>query len=229
MNVSELHNQTVERLAREYRAKGYDVVADPSATERPGFLQDYQPDLIARGKDESIVVEVKVGTEVAHGARLQPIAQLIAAHPGWRLSLVVVSPERAELMPGIDRELLDIEAAKDQVRRAKQLGEQGMFDAAFLLLWSGVEAALRHVLVRAHLPIRALSTSIILRELFSAGELSRTQFELAMKSLPIRNGLVHGASTAVSAEEIHRLSELAESLFNDLDSPSSVEDELSVS
>jgi hypothetical protein len=227
MTAAELHNQTVQRLAREYRAKGYEVVAEPSVTERPAFLQDFKPDLIAKGKDESIVVEVKVGTEVAHGARLQPIAQQIAAHPGWRLSLVVVNPERAEVAQGSDKELLDIDAAKDQVRRAKQLGAEGMLDAAFLLLWSGVEAALRHILARAHLPIRSLSTSIVLRELFSAGELSRRQYEVAMKSLPSRNSLVHGASTAVSVDEIDDLSRLADSLFNDLDSP--VDDERAVS
>jgi REase_AHJR-like len=229
MNVAELHNQTVQRLASEYRAKGYEVVAEPSAKERPAFLQDYQPDLIAKGRDESIIVEVKVGTEMAHGARLQPIAQRIAAHPGWRFSLVVVDPERKEGTRGIDLELLSVEAAKDQVQRARQLADQGMFDAAFLLLWSGVEAALGHILARAHLPIRSLSTSIILRELFSAGELSRSQFEVAMKALPIRSSLAHGASIEVNASDIDSLSKMADSLFNDLSSPPPVEEELSVS
>jgi REase_AHJR-like len=229
MNTAELHNQTVKRLASEYRAKGYEVVAEPSLNERPAFLQDYQPDLIARGQEESIIVEVKVGTEVAHGARLQPIAQRIAAHPGWRFSLVVVSPERSADTQGTDKEALSLDLAKDQVKRANLLAEQGMLDASLLLLWGAVEAALRHILTRAHLPIRSLSTSIILRELFSAGELSRDQFEIAMKALPIRNSLAHGVSIALGQADIDDLARLADSLFEDLDSPPSVEDELAAS
>jgi hypothetical protein len=219
MNVAELHNRTVQRLTGEYRAKGYEVVAEPSPKERPAFLQDYQPDLIARGKDESIIVEVKVGTEVAHGARLQPIAQRIAANPGWRFSLVVVNPERKEGARIVDEEILSLEAAKDQARRAGLLADQGMGDAAFLLLWGAVEATLKRILTRAHLPISSLSTSIILRELFSAGEISRDQFEQAMKALPVRNSLAHGGATALGPGDLDGLMRLADSLFKDLDSP----------
>lgn len=224
MNVAELHSRTVQRLADEYRAKGYEVIAEPSIKERPRFLQDYQPDLILRGKSESVIIEVKVGTEAAHGSRLQPIAERVAAHPGWRFSLVVVNPEQVEQAPGlVDTDVLAIDRAKDQARRAKHLATEGMLDAAFLLLWSAVEAALRNVAVRAHLPIPSRSTSVILRELFSAGELSRAQFEQALKALPIRNSVVHGGSTSLASEDVETLGQLADSLFRDLEEPHSVD------
>jgi hypothetical protein len=229
MNVAELHDRTVQRLASEYRAKGYEVVAEPSLKERPAFLQDYQPDLIARSKDESIIVEVKVGTEVAHGARLQPIAERIAANPGWRFSLVVVNPDRKDAARIVEQEVLGLELAKDQAKRAKLLADQGMMDAAFLLMWSSVEAALKHILIRAHLPIGSLSTSIILRELFSAGEISRDQFERAMKALPVRNSLVHGGAAALNSADMDSLTKLEESLFRDLDTPPSDDGEASLS
>jgi hypothetical protein len=45
---------------------------------------------------------------------------------------------------------------------------------------------------RAQLPLESLPPSTLIRELYSAGEIDRGQFESLMRFLPIRNQLVHG-------------------------------------
>ncbi|MFB0506541.1 MAG: hypothetical protein ACETWT_07405 [Thermodesulfobacteriota bacterium] len=49
----------IEAVAREYRKKGYDVTIEPSSHELPSFLQGFRPDIIARGENEIVIIEVK--------------------------------------------------------------------------------------------------------------------------------------------------------------------------
>ena len=48
----------LERVADAYRARGYQVVVSPSPTELPDFARDYPPDIVARGENDSVLVEV---------------------------------------------------------------------------------------------------------------------------------------------------------------------------
>ena len=57
---------------------------------------------------------------------------------------------------------------------------------------------------RAQLPLASLPPSALIREIYSAGEIDRKQFETLLRLLPLRNELVHGfGSPAVGqAEEL---------------------------
>ena len=65
---------TVERVAQEYRDKGYQVVVQPDVTQRPDFVREYQPDI-------SDVLRVR--SAIAHGfappetVDLAPVLDLI--------------------------------------------------------------------------------------------------------------------------------------------------------
>jgi hypothetical protein len=78
------------------------------------------------------------------------------------------------------------------VRNAQALMGARQDEAAFLLLWSALEGALRLAGERAQLPLASLPPSTLIRELYSAGEISREQFDALLGLLPIRNQLVHG-------------------------------------
>ena len=75
------------------------------------------------------------------------------------------------------------------------------------LFWSAIEGILRALGERAQLPLSSLPPSALFRELYSAGEISREQFETMMRLLPIRNQLVHGqaSSAEVEGEELRVL------------------------
>jgi uncharacterized protein YutE (UPF0331/DUF86 family) len=63
-NVShEAYRQKLQEIAAEYEARGYDVLVEPRPEQLPEFLAGFRPDLVARGPNESVVVEVKVGTQ----------------------------------------------------------------------------------------------------------------------------------------------------------------------
>jgi hypothetical protein len=205
----------VQRIAAQYRSRGFDVVVSPEKAERPDFLADFKPDLIARKPGEAVVVEVKRGTDVAHGARLQPIAERIAQHPGWKFSLVMLDESGSEPLP-TEKTPLPVSDVAERITRALDLAAKGSPDASFLLLWSSVEALLRNLAERSHLPVERATTSVLLRELYSAGEISRDQFESAMRMLLLRNTAAHGFVSRVGTTEAAELHVLAEKLLSEV-------------
>jgi hypothetical protein len=216
MNTTrKLHDETVQRLANDYKARGFKVSVEPTADALPPFLKDYQPDLIAIGPNECVVVEVKVGTDLAHGSRLRPIVERIAKEPGWRFSLVVIDETGTEQSLA-EKMLIAEPQVGDRIQEARVLLNQNMLHASFLLLWSALEGALRNLAERANLPLGQVPTSALLRELFSAGELSRVQFDSAMYALSLRNNVAHGFGSVLTQQDVEKLMTLAEELLREL-------------
>jgi len=81
---------------------------------------------------------------------------------------------------------------EQRTQNAEDLLRSGQNEAAFLLLWSALEGILRHLGERAQLPLANLPPSALMRELYSAGEISREEFEMLVGLFPLRNQLVHG-------------------------------------
>jgi REase_AHJR-like len=220
MNVSRgAEHQKLQEIAAEYEARGYEVLVTPGPGQLPEFLADFQPDLIARKAEESIVVEVKVGTETAASERFRELAETIQRHPGWRFSLVVIDPRSDEVAPPT-QSLLDRQAIVDRLAQADELLKTGATDAAFLLMWVSVEALLRHIATREGLPLERVPSSSLLKELFSLGILSRSELEQAQRALTVRNALVHGFATArpdTTSKEVD-LAQFAQKLLLELDS-----------
>ena len=185
-----LESQVIAKVAEDYRRRGYDVEVQPRGRTLPEFLGGFQPDLIARSAAESVVVEVKVGTRTSVAERLRDIAKRVNSQPGWRFSLVFVSPDEPDEVS--EAQSAPLSLLQERVQNAEALLQADQREAAFLLLWSAVEGALRLLGDRAQLPLASLPPSTLIRELYSAGEISREQFELLMRLLPMRNRLVHG-------------------------------------
>jgi REase_AHJR-like len=62
--------QVIAKVAEDYCQRGYEVDVVPRAPRLPEFLRAFQPDLIARGPTESVVVEVTpIRNELLHGFR----------------------------------------------------------------------------------------------------------------------------------------------------------------
>jgi len=113
---------------------------------------------------------------------------------------VAVRPRGPELPDFLVRFQPDLMAAEPlplaELQGLAQDGDrllrEGERKAAFLLLWSALEGSLRLLGRRAQLPLENLPSSALIRELYSAGEISRDQFETLMRLLPVRNHLAHG-------------------------------------
>jgi len=190
MTSSPLESQVIAKVAEDYRRRGYDVDIVPRGPGLPEFLGGFQPDLIARSPAESVVVEVKVGTRTSVAERFREVAERVNRQPGWRFSLVFVSPDQPDQIS--EARPAPLSLLRERVQNADALSGAGQSEAAFLLLFSALEGILRFLGHRAQLPLESLPPSTLIRELYSAGEIDRAQFDSLMRLLPIRNRLVHG-------------------------------------
>lgn len=102
MTPSLIESQAIARVVEDYRRRGYDVAIKPGAANLPEFLVGYRPDIIARGPDESVIIEVKVGTRTSVAERFREIAEQVSRQPGWRFSLVYVSPSEPDQLTEAD-------------------------------------------------------------------------------------------------------------------------------
>src|SRR6266850_2892678 len=208
--------QKLQEIAGEYEARGYEVVVEPGPEKLPKFLAGFRPDLVARGPNESVVVEIKVGTKTAASERFRELAEIIQHQPGWRFSLVVIDPRSDEVAPPT-QQLLDRQAIVDRLGRANALLKTGATDAAFLLMWVAVEALLRHIATREGLPLERVPSSSLMKELFSLGILSRSELDVAQRAFSVRNALVHGFETTKLDEIAKEVAQLAQQLLTELD------------
>src|SRR6476660_8592909 len=123
-SAQEMYRHKIQEIANDYETRGYRVLIEPASTELPPFLANFHPDVVAYGPEDSIVVEVKVGTRTASSERYRALAETIQQHPGWRFSLVVVDPRSDDIAPAT-RPLLDREKIVEHLKEAEALLQQG--------------------------------------------------------------------------------------------------------
>jgi hypothetical protein len=210
-----LASKAVESVAEKYRARGYQVLVEPRRSDVPSFLKGFRPDLIARRQGESVVVEVKVGTETSVAQRYRDLAEAIRTQPGWRFDLVVIKPGEGE-PPAVDATLPTESELEGRLKQANELESAGSLDAAFIVLWLAVEGLMRLQAKRAGLPLERMPTSALVRELYFAGEIAREDYETALRLMETRNAVVHGFSAPVSRQELSELETIVEHLFAQL-------------
>ncbi len=201
MNEQSARDDAVRKVAEDYRRRGYDVEIKPRGSSIPDFVEGALPDLIARRSNESVVVGVQYGTRYSVSDKWGEVARRARQEPGWRFDLVFVAPDESE--PVFEGLKPSLAALEQRARSAGTLLQGTESEAAFLLLWSALEGTLRLIADRETLPVTTLPTSAILRELYSAGELSRQQFHEALRLLPIQNQLVHGAGQLERSDTVH--------------------------
>jgi REase_AHJR-like len=208
-----LESDALQSVAEQYRARGYHVIVEPTGPDVPSFLEGFQPDLIARKPGESVVVEVQTGTQRSVAGRYQHLAEVIRAQPGWRFDLVVMRPGEGEVPP-VDATLPTEGELATRLKEADELQAAGSLSAAFIVLWAVVEGLMRLEAQRVGLPLeRVMPTSALVRELYSAGEIAAEDYEMLLRLMETRNGLVHGFSTPVSAQDLSELKLIVEHLF----------------
>jgi hypothetical protein len=211
MTPQPIASQAIAKLAEDYRRRGYDVAIMPTGSDLPEFLAGYQPDIIARSPTESVAVEVKVGTRTSVAERFREIAERINRQPGWRFSLVYVSPSEPDQV--MEADPAPLPQLQDRAREADSLLQANQPEAAFLLYWSTLEGSLRLLGRRAQLPLENLPSSALIRELYSSGELSREDFDTLMRLLPVRNSLVHGFVGSTERANVEPLRGLVNTLL----------------
>jgi hypothetical protein len=215
MNPQHVDATSVQDVASNYRAWGYDVVIDPSPQDLPPFLNGYQPDFLARKDGETVLVQVKpiVSTKDMEGYRA--LAERVHAQPAWRLDLVVTgSPDRIQgarthpLLPAIDVSI--------RYEEAEQLAATGHGEAALLIAWAATEAVLRLTAEFNGTDVQRSSTPTLLKHLVTEGIISREEYQLLWSSYQTRSLVAHGFATRERADTADTMIALGRRLLMDL-------------
>jgi REase_AHJR-like protein len=193
--------QRLQRLAAEYRTRGFDVHIAPSGKELPSFLQGFRPDMIAKKGDINVVIEVTAQESLKGQRGVQELATAVEGQRGWRFELVVTNP-RPE--PEVERasELVSERTITQRLASVEGLRTEGNWEAALLLTWTVFEAEMRRMLKREGKADEKRSALSGLKTLYSLGLLNRQDYDILDRSLRLRNQITHGFETGSSQRDL---------------------------
>ena len=216
-STANLERERLLKLAQEYRQKGYEVFFHPNPEELPDFLNNYRPDMIVRRGEENVVIEVKSRSSLNSSSNqyLGNLAQAVEKHPGWRFELVMTNPEDTMYSPKAEASLQEHEI-ESQLQLARQLITQHP-ESAILYSWSLVEATLRLIAQKEELSLQRFDPLYLIKQLATEGVISKSEYQLLMDALPLRNSIAHGfKTTQITQNYVYELIELTEQLLRTL-------------
>lgn len=207
------HSRKIRELARDYTAKGYQVVVEPGELDTPVFLArlGYHPDLIATRDDERLIIEVTTSPEISRRKVLNRVAEVVDEKPDWELVLVLSNPKKAE--PDDDSDI-DLAWVRDLIDEAACLiesheGTPGSRIAPLLVAWASLEAAIRLSLATQYRGSSWSGRSSLIREAATLGLVSRDDVDFLEATFRQRNRAAHGEriarTTSVDVERLLRL------------------------
>ena len=183
------HNQRVHEIAAENKRRGYTVWVGPTAKRRPEFLKPFEPDIIAEGPGESVVIEINTRNpdRVDYWRQL---AETIRLHSGWRFELIL------EPAPGpVPPTSLDKAAVDARLEEGLRLAEAQHLEASLLILWSSAEAAMRLVAITNEVDLPDTRPSTVITRLYTNGFTEREEYDLLMHCMRLSDALAHGFQT----------------------------------
>ena len=204
----------VERLAEDYRNRGYEVIIEPGPHQLPDFMAGYKPDMIASRGDEKTVVEVKSRQSLSAEAQTRELARLIESKPGWSFELVIVGDEPT--VPSGTRAFNQHDARRS-VEEARYLFASGSTGSALLIGWAALEASLRLLLNAEGVTLRRLTPVSVVKQAVEEGLINTNEYQTLSDLLARRNALAHGFQTEdVKPEHVSTLLELVERLLDEI-------------
>lgn len=212
------HNAKIDELAAEYSAKGYEISKEPSTAELPFSLGNYLPDLVAQKDGGGYIFEVKASASQLSLDRFQNISREVSEHPNWRFFLVTLDPQEDATMKSPEH-FLSWEALEQSISKTRVLLDTQIYEAALLYLWSRFEIGLRKKAFEINLPADQLPPSQLLKSIYTSGEISVNEIDLATEFMQKRNQVAHGVSTSLAETSLKRYLSLVAGLFSEWQAP----------
>lgn len=217
--IQELEKKRIQEVALDYTSKGYDVIIEPTSSQLPDFLATYQPNILARGQKEIIIVEVKSRTSLTQSSELSELAGIIKQHPGYRLELVVANTTEGTLFTQ-ETTPLNKEEICEVIQELDELSNSEHSKASFLLAWATVEAALRLLAQKEGIPLRRYEPLYLLKQLATYAVISKDEYESLMRIMKIRNALAHGYKTdEFKPDLVQELIDIAQRILQSVPDP----------
>ena len=202
------HDELQSAVAERYRRDGYEVTIEPGSAAIPFDLGGYAPDLMARKANVTLIIEIRTQVEKTSFDRLRTIVAEVRQHEGWRFVLVTGQDVMPADVPGENQDNFSWSDISHRIEDSDRLSDVGQKEAAYLVLWITFERMMRFQARRVGLPVDRLAPSILIRQLYSQGELSMSQFDIALDCQVVRNQTVHGFPSADLVWSVTRLGTL---------------------
>jgi hypothetical protein len=204
----------LDDAAQEYESKGYRVVKEPDLAVLPDFLKGFQPDLLAYGDGETVVIEVKSSAILPQSHDIVSLADVVNARPGWRFELIVTNSSTREESAG-----LDWWGIRRRIADALELLD-GQEDAAAVLAWSAAEATMRLIAKQHNVGLGNAQRNtplFLVKKLFSLGYLGYEDYSALVDGVHMRNLIVHGYHPSVpTRREARRLIDSVERMLAEI-------------
>lgn len=213
-DLTRRHDAKIDELAVEYGAKGYKVIKEPSATDMPFNLGNYRPDLIVEKDGGGYIFEVKTSTSQLPLDRFQNISNEVSAHPNWRFLLVSLDVQSDGSIKD-SANFPSWEALEQNISKINVLLETQVFEAALLYLWACFEMGLRKKAFEINLPADQLPPSQLLKSIYTSGEISVDDIDLAMEFMAKRNQAAHGLPTDLNDALLRRYASFVTDLVDE--------------
>jgi len=211
-STSEREHRRLASVASEYQERGYQVKVQPTGADLPDFLLGFDPDLIAIGNGESIVVEVKARNEFGDNREVAALEAAVRNRPGWRFEIII---------DGLDSEsgsLLGPRQIETSLEEAKELQKRGHAVASLLLLWSATEGILRLLADREKVELESPAAGYMTKRLYTLGLLGRDQYRILDEAVRLRNQAAHGFQVSVTQQDLAKVGAIAHELLTELES-----------
>lgn len=182
-----VYDKRVHQIADAYIRRGYQVIIEPSAKQLPEFLQNFRPDIVAEGPDESVVIELRTRRKVRRTDYWAELAETIQRHPGWRFELVMDANLDREKPSTISREEIN-----SRLKKGKELNRSNLQDASLLITWSAVEAAMRLASDKNGIEPPDYRPATLISTLYMEGTIGREDYDVLMHCMQTRNNIAHG-------------------------------------
>ena len=190
------HEELQHSVGERYKRQGYEVEIEPGTSAIPFDVGGYAPDLIARKGEVTLIIGIKTQPDRVSFEQLKSVVDAVKRHDGWRFVLVTSQDVGSLDLPDETEDPFSWEDVRQRIEDAERLNHQGQETAAYLTWWIAFERMMRFQARRVGLPVDRLAPSIVIRQLYSQGELSIAQFDSALLCQAARNRIVHGYRAA---------------------------------
>ena len=183
-----IEQQVADIKAAEYLGKGYKVAKKVPLDFLPGYLAD----LLVEKDGETKVIVIKARSSLRTIPALREMERVVNARQGWSFELQIVGePERVPIPERSRR--LDEEAIRAHLTQAELLNGNGLAEAALLIAWAAVEAAVRMLVADEGVQIdRATDPGYALDMAVAHGAISREHYRALRDVMIHRNAVAHG-------------------------------------
>lgn len=202
------HDKKITSLVDDYLQQGFTVIKDPTADSIPFDLGGYQPDLIVKKGDTKLIIEVKTKASRVSVEKFQSLAQEISKHEGWRFLLVTLEDAESSKTPTSVKELPTWPQLEAKLLQVQTLITEGLIEPATLYLWSIFEATLRKRAIAQSIPIERLPAPMLIKHMYSQGEISVNDVDTLLEFMGSRNRLAHGANETIDPHQVTSTLEL---------------------